>query len=61
VLQTLSNGLVVQVLPETAIVGNQTWVRVRALGDLEGWVLQSVLTSTTPTPPIPTTTNTPIP
>ena len=60
VLAALSNGLLVQVLPESENVGTVTWVRVRALDNIEGWVLQTVLTATTLIPtPIPTFTPTP--
>jgi hypothetical protein len=60
VLITLVNGSLVQVLPETEIVGTVTWVRVRALDNIEGWVLQTVLTPTTLVPtPVPTFTPTP--
>jgi hypothetical protein len=55
VVITLSNGLLVQVLPETVSVGTVTWVHVRALDNYEGWVWQTVLTATTLTPtPAPT-------
>ncbi len=62
VLTTLINGSLVQVLSEIESVGTRTWVRVRTLNNIEGWVLQTVLTATTLTPPpVPTTTFTPIP
>jgi len=60
VLTTLINGSLVQVLPEIESVGTVTWVHVRALNNIEGWVLQTVLTATTP-PPVPTTTVTTTP
>jgi hypothetical protein len=59
VLQALSNGLMVEVLPETETVGTVVWAHVRALGTIEGWVLQSVLTATTPTPLASTPSPTP--
>jgi hypothetical protein len=61
VLKALTNGLLVEVLPETQIVGTVTWVHVRALDNIEGWVLQTVLTATTQTPPVPAQTFTPTP
>lgn len=63
VITVLDNGLLVQVLPEIEIVGTVTWVRVRTLDTVEGWVLQSVLTATTltMTPVLPTVTATPSP
>jgi hypothetical protein len=60
VITALSNGLVVQVLPEIVNVGTVPWVRVRTLTNIEGWVLQTVLSATTP-PSVPVTTFTPIP
>jgi hypothetical protein len=50
VLMTLSNGLLVQVLPEVETVGTVIWAHIRALDNIDGWVLQSVLTATTQTP-----------
>ena len=47
----LINGTIVQVLPEIQNVGTETWVRIRTLNNIEGWVLQTVLTATTLTPP----------
>ena len=58
-LATLNNGITVQVLPEIQTVNGANWVRIR-WGDVEGWVLTSVLTATTAAPP-PTLTLTPIP
>jgi hypothetical protein len=62
VITAISNGLVVQVLPEIENVGAVTWVRVRTDNNLEGWVLQTVLTATTPPPPsIPSASTTTTP
>ena len=60
VITTLVNGSLVQVLPETETVGSANWVRVRLENNLEGWVLQTVLSATTNTP-IPTSALTPTP
>jgi len=60
VITVLGNGFIVQVQPEISNVGTMIWVRVRAFDNLEGWVLQSVLTATALTPtPVPTITPTP--
>lgn len=56
-LAVLDNGIIVQVLPDIQNVGLDPWVRVR-VNDVEGWVLQAVLT---PTTLIPTTVPTPTP
>jgi hypothetical protein len=53
----LTNGIIVQVLPEIQSVNGNNWVRV-LWNDVNGWVLAGVLTATTETPP-PTFTPTP--
>ncbi len=60
VITALDNGLLVQVLPDIVSFGTVTWVRIRTLDNIEGWVLQTVLTATTQTP-IPATAFTPTP
>jgi hypothetical protein len=59
-IKVLTNGHMVEVLPEITNVGNLTWAHVRTLDGIEGWVLQSVLTITAQTP-IPTIGFTPTP
>ncbi len=60
VITALNNGLLVQVLPEIESVGTVTWVRVRALNNIEGWILQDVLVAASVTPtPVPTFTPAP--
>jgi hypothetical protein len=49
VITPLSNGILVEVLPEIQSVGSTTWVRVRT-ATAEGWVLQAVLTASALTP-----------
>jgi cell division septation protein DedD len=63
VLIVLTNGIIVQVLPEIQSVNGYDWARVR-WNDVNGWVLTTVLTATTATPPptnTPTLTLTPTP
>jgi hypothetical protein len=60
VLTVLSNGIIVQVLPEIQSVEGTNWVRV-VWNDINGWVLTTVLTATTSTPSPPTPTLTPTP
>jgi hypothetical protein len=59
VLTPLSNGIIVQVLPEIQTSADgRNWVRViynGTSGIVNGWVLTTVLTATTETPPIPAT------
>lgn len=60
VLTVLSNGIIVQELPEIQTVDGTNWVRV-VWNDINGWVLTTVLTATTSTPSPPTPTLTPTP
>ncbi|HTX93231.1 MAG TPA: SH3 domain-containing protein [Anaerolineales bacterium] len=55
VVTALINGTLVQVLPDIQVVGSANWVHVRLANNLEGWVLQTVLTATTMTPTTPAT------
>lgn len=50
IVATLLNGAVVQVLPDIQSVGGSNWVHIRTAQGVEGWVLQTVLAATTPTP-----------
>jgi hypothetical protein len=49
---TLLNGIMVEVLPEVQNVGGYNWARIRTAEGIEGWVLQTVLVATTPTPSV---------
>lgn len=64
-IATLDNGSLVQVLPDVQDVSGVTWAHVIATKNgrqLEGWILQSVLTTATPVPNWePTETETPAP
>jgi hypothetical protein len=59
VITAISNGILVEVLPETQVILSSTWVKIR-VNNLEGWVLETVLTATTQVP-APTTLSTPTP
>jgi hypothetical protein len=50
VLTTLLNGTLVEVLPETRMIGTVQWAFIRTQAGLEGWVLQAVLALATPEP-----------
>ena len=50
---TLINGTMVEVLPDVQNVGGYNWARIRTAGKIEGWVLQTVLVSATPSPTVP--------
>jgi hypothetical protein len=59
-ITVLSNGLIVQVLPDVEKIGTENWAHVQVSSDLDGWVLQSVLVPTLQTPmPGATSTATP--
>jgi hypothetical protein len=45
----ISNGILVEVLPETQLVLSTTWVKIR-VNNVEGWVMQTVLAVTTQVP-----------
>jgi MFS family permease len=57
-ITVLNNGSLVQVLPETANVNGTIWVHIRMENNVDGWVLQDVLSATTRTFP-PDSTFTP--
>ncbi|MGB8213499.1 MAG: DUF389 domain-containing protein [Anaerolineales bacterium] len=57
VLAVLSNGITIQILPDTQSIDGATWIHIR-YDNLDGWVLATVLTATTSTPPPPPSTPT---
>ena len=60
-VSTLTNGILVQVLPEIQSVNGNDWVHVR-WGSVDGWVLTTVLKATTQVPtPVPSLTSTATP
>jgi hypothetical protein len=60
VLTGLSNGIIVQVMPEIQSVYGRNWVHIR-WNNTDGWILTTVLLATTETPLPPTPTRTPTP
>jgi hypothetical protein len=61
VVITLSNGIIVQVLPEIQTgADGRNWAHIR-WSNIDGWVLTTVLGASNTTPPPPTLTLTPIP
>jgi hypothetical protein len=51
-IRVLSNGMLVEVLPEFEEVNAASWVRVRTTGEnpVEGWILRELLAIATPEP-----------
>ncbi len=49
VIMVISNGILVEVLPETQLVLSTMWVKIR-VNNVEGWVMQTVLAATTQVP-----------
>lgn len=50
-LDLLANGTVLQVIPDEIVEeGNSSWVHVRTPDGQEGWILQSLLATATPSP-----------
>jgi uncharacterized protein YgiM (DUF1202 family) len=50
-LDLLANGTVLQVIPDEIVEeGNSSWVHVRTPDGQEGWILQSLLVTATPSP-----------
>jgi Domain of unknown function (DUF389) len=60
VVAGLTNGIIVQTLPEIQSVLGRSWVHVR-WNNTDGWILSTALLSTTETPLPPTPTLTPTP
>lgn len=48
ILTTLSNGALVQLLPDTVKKNGVTWVHVITSNGTQGWILQSLLSGVTP-------------
>ena len=52
-VKVINNGMLVEVLPEIVEADGTTWVHVRTsreLGNLEGWIVRSLLQTATPVP-----------
>jgi|GEM_PF-2968800 hypothetical protein len=50
ILRTVLNGTAVQVLDEVEIVDGATWVHIRFIDQVEGWIMRSLIVSATPEP-----------
>ncbi len=50
IVGSVLNNVLVQILPEVEKSGSITWVHIRTLDGLEGWIVQSLLITATPAP-----------
>ncbi len=50
ILRTVLNGTVVQILDEVEVVDGATWVHIRFIDQVEGWIVRGLLVSATPEP-----------
>lgn len=50
IVGSVLNGVLVEILPEVERAGSITWVHVRTLDGVEGWIVQSLLITATPAP-----------
>ncbi|OJX41216.1 MAG: hypothetical protein BGO78_00250 [Chloroflexi bacterium 44-23] len=48
ILTSILNGTLVQVLPEVEVLDGNTWVHIRLQNEMEGWIVRSLLVSSTP-------------
>lgn len=50
VVQSLLNGTLVEILPDTVTAEGVAWVHVRTTNDKEGWIVRTLLRTATPLP-----------
>lgn len=50
ILRTVLNGTAVQVLDEVEVVDGATWVHIKFIDQVEGWIVRSLIISATPEP-----------
>jgi len=50
ILATLPDGTLLEVLPESQQLNGINWMNVRTVDGLEGWIIQDIISLTTPTP-----------
>ncbi len=48
IIKSILNGTLVEVLPEVEVVDGSTWVHIRMQDQSEGWIVRSLLVSSTP-------------
>lgn len=50
ILRTVLNGTAVQVLDEIEVIDGATWVHIRFIDQVDGWIVRSLIVSATPEP-----------
>ncbi|HSM24337.1 MAG TPA: SH3 domain-containing protein, partial [Anaerolineaceae bacterium] len=50
IVRTVLNGTAIQVLDEVEVVNGATWVRIRFIDGVEGWIMRNLIISATPEP-----------
>ena len=50
ILRTVLNGTAVQVLDEVEVIDGATWIHIRFIDQVEGWIMRSLIVSATPEP-----------
>jgi len=50
IIATLLDGTLVEILSGSQLVDGLTWINIRTTDNLEGWIIQDLITITTPTP-----------
>ena len=50
IIATLPDGTLLEILPESQLLNGINWINVRTADGLEGWIIQDIITLTTPTP-----------
>lgn len=48
IIRTALNGTKVQILEESNIIGNVTWLKIRFTDDVEGWIIKDLVNLSTP-------------
>jgi len=50
IVRTVLNGTAVQVLDEIEVIDGATWVHIRFIDQVDGWIVRSLIVSATPEP-----------
>jgi hypothetical protein len=50
IVRTVLNGTAVQVLEEIEVIDGATWVHIRFIDQVDGWIVRSLIVSATPEP-----------